>query len=385
MMKSFCKTIALLLTFALLFTTSFQALANPSYLHTNYADVQTSSIAASYLDMMGIIDECDKSAPVTRGYAVSTIVRAMGLEKVAQSGNSIYTDEEKMAAVAHRVGILSGSTPSQWSLESPVTYEQLCKMFVVALGYGNIITGDNAFPALYVSQASKLGINRYLTVVNSSDVNFNDFCLMMYQAMQATVLEIVGVYNDNLTYSKSEDRTLESVFLDTHNLSKKVGIVDGDYYASSNAACICTLSQICIDGIYYSCDSAECKDLVGMCVEFVYNNSTALNSRKIVGIRAYEDNRVFTFNRNSDVEYENGKLLYYESDHAQKSIRLSDGLILIYNNQLCSSYSFDEFNLSASHLKLVDNNNDNIYDVMFVTESESVIVSHVRCNNFTIN
>lgn len=378
MKNFFAKNTAILLISALVVMTSFSAFAGNSFQLTDYTDITISETATAYLDMMGIADISDGVQPVTRGCAVSAIIRAIGLESMALSANSVYTHEEKMAAVAHKVGILSGNTPSQWALESPVTYEQLCKMLVVALGYGSIITGYNAFPALYVSQASKLGITKYISSVDPSEIKYEDFSIMMYQTMHTKALEIVGVSDDSLIYSQSDDRTLEALFLESQNLAKKTGIVDSDYYTCANALYPCTNSQICIDGVFYNCNSAECKDLVGMKVEFVYTDSSSLSSRTIKGIRPYESNKVVTFNRNQDAECKNGKVYYLGSNEKEKSLNLSDGMVLIYNNQICSSYKLSDIDFSKCCVKLIDNNDDSIYDMMFVKESESVIVSHVK-------
>ena len=378
MKKILTKNTAILLTFVLVVMTSFSAFAGSAYQMTDYADMTIGETATAYLDMMGITDGCDPKQQITRGQAVSAIIRAMGLEGVALGGNSIYTYEEKMADMAHKAGILSGNTPSQWALESPVTYEQICKMLVVALGYGSVITGDNAFPALYVSQASKLGITKYINGFNSINVSFTDFSVMRYQAMQTKALEIVGVSGESLIYSHSDERTLEALFLESQNLAKKIGIVDSDYYTCANSLYPCAISQICIDGIMYNCDSAQCKDLVGMEVEFVYTDSPSLNSRTIKGIRPTECNKVFSFNRNQDAECKNGNVNYFESNEKEKSLKLSDGMVLIYNNQICSSYNLSDIDFSKCYVKLIDNNDDNTYDVMFVKESQSVIVSHVK-------
>ena len=269
----------LLLTSQLLGTIAF---ANSSYEITDFNDLGEYEVAVSYLDMLGLSYECDQTLPVTRGYAVNSIVSALGLKSVAMSGNKSYSDYEKMANVAHGLGILSGSNPSEWSLDSSVTPAQLCKMFVIALGYGSVISGENAYPTQYISQASRLGIAKHFNNINADSVSYEEFVVMMYYAMNATVLKTVGVSGTDFIYSQNENYTLGSAYLDALKLTKDTGVVEADYYCSADISEKCQLSQIKIGGNYFACDSAKCKDLVGMNVEFVYANE----SSNVVGINS---------------------------------------------------------------------------------------------------
>jgi len=383
MKNKFPKLLSVFLSLVLLISqvSGTLAFADTTYEITDYALQSEYETASSYLDMMGLSSKYPESLPVTRGYAVNAIVTALGLENVAKNGNAAYSDYEKMAEVAHNLGILSGSTPVEWALGSDVTPSQLCKMFVVALGYGNIIAGENAFPMQYVNQATKLGITQHLSNTNASTVSYEEFVVMMYYAMNAVVLKTVGITGNDTIYSQNENYTLEDVYLDALKLNKETGIVEADYYTSATPSDNkCQPSQIVIGGVDYNCDSAKCKGFVGMNVEFVYGQVSGFKGKTVVGIRPLETNKFYSFNRNPEIEYDNGKILYYEANDKQKSITLSDGVIVVYNNQICTSYSFDDFDLAESYLKIIDNNDDNKYDMLFISQSESAIVNKVIDN-----
>ena len=146
---------------------------------SDYSSSSPADNAIAYLKMLGIADISDASAPVTRGQAVSSVIRAIGNEALAlQSAGSMYTYDEKMAFVAYQCGILSGNSPSEWNLDSRVTNEQLSKMLVVALGYGAIITNPNAYPAEYLGYAARLGLNKGTSEAQSAAVSGGDFAII---------------------------------------------------------------------------------------------------------------------------------------------------------------------------------------------------------------
>lgn len=335
--------------------------------------------AYSYLNMMGIISDNGYHAAVTRGIAISTIIRACGYESMAlSSANSIYTYDEKMASFAHEQGMLAGTVPSEWDLNSYITVPQLCKIFTVALGYDGIINSADAFPAKYIVKASELGLTKYLQSPNSNTLSYDDFIVMLYLAMNTTVLQITGVTNEELIYNRSENYCLEDVYLRLKNLKKSEGIVEADYYASTVKNEYCKNSQILINGIYYNCISEQCKDLVGMNVEYVYENSKAVSGINIIGIHAKNTNKIYSFTRKNDVEYNDGKFAYYDNSGKEKNINLSEGAVFIYNNKIMTSYDFNNFNFSDLYIRMIDNNDDNEYDVVFAKNSESIIVNYVK-------
>lgn len=346
---------------------------------TDYTSFSAQEYALSYLRMLGIADGIDPAANVTRGQVVSAIVRALGGESAAISlSGSMYTYDEKMAAYAHGCGILSGSTPSEWQLDSPVTGAQLSKMLVVTLGYGAIITSPNAYPAEYLGYAVKTGLTKGVADIGSDTVSGGDFAIMLMNALEADILEVVGVTDDEAIYEISDDATLESIYLQKKKLVKAEGIVEADFYTSIVADARCEFSRIRIDGILYTCQSENLKGLVGSKIEFVYADEKSEAKRVIVGTRLTEENTIYEFSSGHNAYYTDGELRYESAGDKEDKILLASNAVYVVNNKLLSSYDLKNVDFGQYVIKAIDNNDDSRCDVVFLTRSESMIVNYVK-------
>ena len=329
--------------------------------------------------MLGIADGIEPAQNVTRGQAVSTIVRALGGESAAISlSGSMYTYDEKMAAYAYNCGILSGSTPSEWQLDALVTGAQLSKMLVVTLGYGAIITSPNAYPAEYLRYAVKAGLTKGVTNIGNDLVSGGDFAIMIMNALDADILEVVGVTDDEAIYEISDDATLESLYLQKKNLAKGEGIVEADFYTSIVADARCEFSRIRIDGLLYACQSEKLKGLVGSKIEFVYADEKSESKRTIAGTRLTEENTLYEFSSGHNAYYTDGELRYESAGDKEDKILLGENAVYVVNNMLLSSYDMKNVEFSQYIIKAIDNNDDSRCDVVFLTKSESMIVKYVK-------
>lgn len=384
MKNIFRKSLSLIVIISILCLTSFnvgiakKSTVDGECIISDYTTPTSAESARSYLKMLGIVDDLDLDAKVTRGQAVSIIVRAMGLEDVAMKAGSMYVYEEKMAYVAWQIGILSGSTYSEWDLDSHVTYEQLSKMLVVSLGYGAVITSPTAYPTEYMNYVSKLGLTKGTSLFGSDTVLMGDFLIMLSNTMEAEVLEIAGVYAEGVKLKVSKNKTLETLYLSVKNLAKRTGVVETDFYTSTIKNEKCEYSQIRIDGSIYACESEKYMGCVGMKVEFVYYDSKAQASRKIIGMRPDATNIVYEFPSGHNA-YLKDCIFYYEINSKKEGkIHIASDAIYVVNNALLSSYDTNTIDYSGYSVKLIDNDDDDTCDVVFLTKSETVIVNYVK-------
>lgn len=272
------KGISIILSTALLsgaitpFTAAGALAENAEHLFENYAQESIYDKAVAYLDVMQLLPDAEETANITKGQAVNCIIKSIGLEELAMQYPDGYTYDEKMAAVAHDVGILAGTTPQEWALDSEITLEQCAKMLVVALGYGSVITDKNAYPEQYVAQATKLKIFRHGVSGQGGVVTVRDFILMLYETMQCEIVEISSLSGNNLTYDLSKGYLLEDYYLDCKSWVKSEGVVQADYYSSTIGNETCDYSQILIDEEYYTCESEVCRNMTGLSVDFVYTD-----------------------------------------------------------------------------------------------------------------
>jgi len=336
--------------------------------------------AVSYLQMLGILGEIDTAANVTRGQAVSAVIRALGHEEMALNSGSMYTYDEKMAYFAHGSGILSGNSPESWNLDSFITDAQLSKILVVSLGYGAIITSPDAYPNEYLAYSSKLGLTKGVTSADGDYVSGGNFAIMLAHAMKADVLEIVGIQNNESQYEITGKTTLEGIYLKFKNLAVATGVVEADFYVSTVQNERCEENRIRIDGNIFVCESADFKGCVGSKVEFVYVDESREANRKIFGLRLADENKIYEFATGHSAILQN-EVLYYEAENQkERKINISPDAVYVVNNTLLSSYNLNSLNLADYFVRIIDNDDNGKCDVVFLTKSESMIVNYVKDN-----
>lgn len=360
------------------FAAEYEVTQNSDYSVKSYAPLDIYDKAASYLDMMQLLPDAQMDENITKGHAVNAIIKSRGCEELAMQYPDTYSYDEKMAAAAHTMGILSGSTPAEWELESEVTLEQCAKMLVAALGYGSIITDPNAYPQPYVAKANDLKILRY--GVNGSDgkVSTGDFIAMLYQTMQCELVEISSLSGNKPSYDFGSGCLLEELYLDSKGWVKSEGIVRADYYSSVIGGEKCDYSRILIDEEYYDCESEACKGLVGFSVQYVYTDPDKTGMMQVMGIIPDSNNTVYTLRRSKDTEYKNGVLTYYKNGSNKEKINFSENVVYVYNNCLYSPYTIEDIDLTEVNLRLIDNDDDKECDIVFMSQSESMIINFVR-------
>ena len=385
MKKLFKKAASLVLALTLTFSTvntfaAVQTFEDGECIISDYTANTAQEDAVSYLQMLGILNEIDINANVTRGQAVSAVIRALGHEDMALNSGSMYTYDEKMASFAYGCGILSGNTPASWDLDSFVTDAQLSKILVVALGYGAIITSSDAYPNEYLAYSSRLGLTKGTTSVDGDYVSGGNFAIMLANAMKADVLEVVGIQDNEALYEITGKTTLEGIYLKYKNLAIAKGVVESDFYTSTIKNERCEENRIRIGGNIFVCDSAGFKGYVGSMVEFAYVNESREADRKVVGLRFTDDNKVYEFSAGHSVTLQNG-VIYYEGENKKEGkINLSGDAIYVVNNALLSSYDLNSIDFSDYSIKLIDNDDNDKCDVVFLTKSESMIVNYVKDN-----
>lgn len=163
-MRNLNKVLALVLAFAVMF--SMGAMAAP---FTDVADDASYSEAVTLLSYLNIISgypegDFRPDGTITRAEAAKVIVAAMGATDAAMGSKNAtkFSDvpSDHWAApyinYAAGYGIIAGMGDGTFKPESPVTYEQMVKLIVSALGYEPMAKARGGWSAGYLFVASSV-------------------------------------------------------------------------------------------------------------------------------------------------------------------------------------------------------------------------------------
>lgn len=272
---------------------------------------------------------------------------------------------------AYQLGIFSGDGSGNFRPYDTITYVEAVKSIAYAAGYGEEInySGGTASAVLNSSAANVLSKgggfsqNQKMRREDIAQILVNAFDLQVVYTSGGTISD--GVWYGDLT--KDKDTTVLSYFM---NMRKVKGIVTGNEYTSiyNNLGAPCAEDQLQIEGEIY--EYADGEDLIGMYVTaYVSNDEDSEN--EIRYITTYGKNNTLTL-KHGDFSYTNGTL-YNDEGSRSKRIRLSDSVCVIYNENYAGRIGAgnimdDIFDISSGNILLIDNNDDNAYEICRITE-----------------
>jgi hypothetical protein len=205
------KVLSFVLVLSLVLGSFSMAFAAPT---TGYSDMngEPSAEAVAVLSDLGVITGYPDGTfkpdnTLTRAEAAIVIVKALGLEHSVGAQTSNYTDmagygwAEGYIAFATNLGILSGYGDGTFKPGNTVSYNEMARMLVSALGYTpESLTGT--WPANFVSKATALGIMDGIKSGGNAGANRGDVAIMTSNNLRN---QIGTVNNDDIWSATIKD------------------------------------------------------------------------------------------------------------------------------------------------------------------------------------
>lgn len=279
------------------------------------------------LNKVGITDDMSDENlhnTVSRAEFVSIVANALNVSgeydiRYFEDVPSTYANAAKINAMVS-LGIISGQEKGYFYPDNAITYEQLCKIVVVAMGYEPFINTQKYGMYAYIKKANELDIAIDNLGAND-EIKYWQAIKIIYNAVTAPMAYDYGVKNGNVITrtDKGDDlpkvtilSTYHSVFLNEGQLKAANGKNITDESVIDE--------RIKIDDEYYSNDGFNNPEVfLGEWVEFLYRENK--NGEKSI---IYIDSKItdyITFVKLNNIEsYDKtrGKLEFYENDETDK-------------------------------------------------------------------
>lgn len=291
---------------------------------------------------------------------------------------SIVTPYYNEICTMYAMGIVNGTDPDMFSPDAHVTYAQACKLIIDVLGYRNfaeIKYGE--YPEGYVMMAGELEINDGVKNVKwDTELTAENAVTMLYNAGLAEVLVFSGVdKKGNPTYET--DGT--DLFEKGNNIYKSEGVMESNGIASIVEADAQDGITV-IDGVKYVSADVDLTDLLGIKVDYFYRDDET--SKKLLW--ATPDTHISNV---LDIEAEDliitspqytlTNIVYYDSKGKEESAQLKRMVDVIYNNSFCAVPTLDLMKIETGKMRLIDNNDDEIYDTVVIEEYKNIFINAV--------
>ena len=284
----------------------------------------------------------------------------------------IVCDEWAIIAtkMAYDLGIVSGYGDGKFGPKNPVTYEQVVKMLVCALGYQTVADEKGGWPSGYLAVGRELGITDDTEHIKTSD-----------NAPRGVVAQLVYNCLEVNLMAKNADgkpyiQTGHNIIVDKLGYIKEDGIVTG----IKNLALTSAGSQFDDDDVefdnnlLYKAGTTSVRNYFGYSGEFYYKSKGS--TRTIISFMPSDKNNVWEIPADLVVSVSENNIKFYEDETGVKSDTLElKGAKYLYNGQVTNLSEIKRPNIGD--MKLIDNNGDEIVDIVIVNDAEVVVVSAV--------
>jgi hypothetical protein len=418
-MKNLKKVLAFVVVFAMMFTFAVSASPFP-----DVADDASYAEAATILNGIKIMigDEQGNFNPdktITRAEAATIIVRAKALGDAAAGavGATAFTDvpashwASGFINIATQSGIVAGYGDGTFGPEDPVTYEQMVKLIVAALGYTPKAEANGGYPTGYLVIASQEGITKGATGNAGDPAPRKTVARLVFNALDVDMMEQTVFSAGNEEYEKVPGSTLLKLL----GISKYEGVVTGTYATDGKTAKddkTVTVAYTAKDGNKndfgqedFLVGSTDAAALMGYNVVAYVDEDDESGDPIVIAIAqksGKNDTIEIDYTQIDKFTITLGKLSqvkYYANanDKNAEEINIDAAAEFFYNgksNGVASYNAAEEFitqdstrkaTIKPGKVKFVDNNGDDKYDFVYVTEyNESYVVDEVNESRGTI-
>lgn len=291
--------------------------------------------------------------------------------------NPIICDEWAIVAtkVAYDLGIVSGYGDGKFGPKDPVTYEQVVKMLVCALGYESVAIQKGGWPTGYILVANELGITDDAVMEHSENAPRGIVSQLVYNCLEVDLMTKVNE-------EKHEVQVGHNILTDKLGYKYGEGVVTGlPGIAFNHLGRWTTEGQAEIDNVTYDASNVDMSEYLGYSGEFYYKENGSIKtlvsfiptpySKKII----LTDKQLDTVNSTS--------VSYYLTESSKMQTTVIAGSVYMYNGSSRPLSSIAMPNMG--NLTIIHNNDDDVADVVLVEDSRVVVTSAIDSTNYIVH
>lgn len=287
--------------------------------------------------------------PVTRAQFTAWIVRFANLnvtDNVNRYFKDVSADDEYCMEIntAAMMGYISGEE-GNFQPDKPISYIEAVSIVSNVLGYNAYAEVNGGYPSGYLKAAKKSGLNSIRTIEQNNNLNVCSAIELIYNALDAYVLEWNGYNESNINFTK-KNKALYEFF----GLNFVYGRADANFVTSLPGVKKTDVSEMSIDGITYkTSDNGMCVDLLGYYVEAFADDDNNIK----VAVKDYDRISETIINGSEINGFENFTYTYGGNN---KRVKIDPNHILIVNGIRVSEYSLKDFVPEMGSVVLLSDN-----------------------------
>ncbi|MEG2583223.1 MAG: hypothetical protein RSA27_01785 [Oscillospiraceae bacterium] len=286
---------------------------------------------------------------------------------------------KKAVAILENLKLVDGNE-EKFNTRRPIEFDQAVKIIVTALGYDFLAKEKGGYPNGYIKVATEINLLNNVNGAAGEKLKSHEVVNLLYNCLDIGILEQT-VFGEKDEYDVKNDATLLSKYRDIY---VHKGIFDGTCDTTLIGNSSLKDNHIMIGNIEFISTNSNIADALGQSVKAYYKANND-GTKSIVyldliknNVLLLKDEEILEVNENCDT------ITYQADNNKMKDIKLSPILRVVYNGVAFSEYTAEDFKVKNGQLRLIDNNQDNVYDVVFIHKYENLVVSYKSIFSQTI-
>lgn len=377
-MKICKKLICVLLIICILPLSSFAVYAQSNENNSSEAErIFKKLVALDLLDENDIVN----TEEMLRSDFVRIAMKTAGIT-VSESSfeDSPYKDLESTGlnfpyiVMANKLGYLT-SDNGRFYPNNAISYNDAIKILVGILGYGFMAERSGGYPGGYIKFAASSKLLSGISIKSGNALSLSDGLALIENSLNAVITE--EFYSRKSVEYAISNQTLAD-YLGIYEVKGIISenSVTGLYSRESDE------NSICVGNVKMMTESAhEFDEFLGYyCKVFYTQEGGDYTIKYCERVDSRNDELLVMAD---DIEYQNGKYVYRDEKHSNKTASLSSNYSVIYNGKFAAAGECP-MDTDNGYIKLIDNNGDNRYDVVFIMQFTTHIIDGIGLHNNSV-
>jgi len=299
----------------------------------------------------------------------------------------VEPDDEAIGAISglYNMGIISGDENGNFNPDDYVTYDEAMVFIINAVGHKIFAKRSGGYPTGYHRIAIQFDMLDDLYMSSGKDdVVVIDVYKMLDSALSASMVETSYYGDGDVRYSLSNTETFLSA---NYGIKKYRGMVTGNEWTKlTSPVSNLDAEQIEIDGVTYDNAGYIYGYFLGYSVDYYLAKTKDSETALVYVEKTPKANEVIKIH-SDDIKISKtaSRRIYFENGDKEEHIDFITDMDVIYNSQSYAGYSSLRNILPRSgHIEALDNNNDGVYDVLFIYEFENKLIASVDYYNESV-
>ena len=343
--------------------------------------------AATALGALGIMigDDAGLFRPedaVTRAEFSKIAVHALGLEDTAKTAQGISKFPDVAANhwangyinVATSQKIIVGDDTGLFRPDDKISYQEAVTILVRTLGYEQVANSKGGYPAGFLVTGADTGITKKTSSIGTDPCKRGTTAQMTFNSLTVNLMEPTGFSQGEITY-KVTDKTL---LKDKLGVIKNTGVITGNSVTKLTQVSALNKNQVEIDSKeVFNEGSSNAGRYIGYNVTYYVKEKDNGDKEIILAQKNNHKNEeiTITVDQLSQEIKEDSTSVFYkpDEDSREKELVLETDKNVIYNDKFVNNLK----NPTAGTVKVLDNDSNGKYDVIFIDEYVNYIVDDI--------